>query len=284
MYSLLYLYYTAPASLFDFEQPKTHHHHDKKMTLPDVRGLLVSWINKIADKKKFFFMQTDRTALSRLEKAVDVPNFLIHNYTSMDSKLKELIIDLAVLPEHVGSTHLRLMLTNAQEYGCRTEVVEFVITAYWELLLQMDHDLTNSDEDDDNSGTDGSENNYAQQISNTLLYHVNRGYHQEAAVVSVYSLEGECPNAVPMVVPGVNIETDTGDTPVTQVIVHHPSAVAPLRAELSAFLMQHAGNDLDGGALIRHMNALGSQGLDRTLNTLAYQKPRFAVFFTEQPF
>ena len=260
----------------------------KKLTLPDVRNLLAAWIDKIANKRKYFFMQTDRTALSRLEAAVGVPNFLTQNYTSMDHKLKQLIVDLSVLPEHVGSTHLRLMLTNANEYGCRTETVEYVMTAFWEMLLQIDTGLNKEDSDydyDSNSNSETSSNSFAQQLSNTLLYHVNRGYHQESAVVSVYALEGECPNAVPMVVPGANAETDAGDTPVTQVIVHHPSAVAPLRAELAEFLIKYSHDlNLDGASLIRHMNALGSQGLDRTLETLAHQKPRFAVFFTEHPF
>ena len=62
----------------------------------------------------------------------------------MDSKLKELIIDLAVLPEHVGSTHLRLMLTNAQEYGCRTEVVEFV-TLYITIWYFVNHSIPLTD-------------------------------------------------------------------------------------------------------------------------------------------
>ena len=253
------------------------------LTLPDVRSLLVEWINHIGVKKKYFFMQTDRTALSRLEEAVGVPHFLIHNYTSMDNTLKQLIINLAVLPEHVGSTHLRLMLTKAAEYGCNTKTVEYVVTAFWEILLQMNLDSVGNDDDDDSNGAPGSE--FLEQISNMLLYHVNQGYHQESAVVSVYAMEGECPNSVAMVVPSATAETDARDTPVTQIIVHHPSAVAPLRAALSEFISGHEGMEgVQGSAILRHMNALGAQGLERTLEVLAFEKPRFAVFFTEKPF
>ena len=67
-------------------------------------------------------------------------------------------------------------------------------------------------------------------MAHSLLYHVNRGYHEESAVVNVYSLDGECPDYVPLVVPAATEETDNGATPVTQAIVNHPSAVAALRA------------------------------------------------------
>ena len=120
-----------------------------------------------------------------------MPHFLSRNYTQMDPKAKQLAVDLSVLPEHVGSTHLRLMLTEGKEYGCRPEIAEFIITAYWEMLLQVENDGANG------GGEEGPGNEFLQQISNSLLYHVNRGYHEEAAVVAIYSLEGECENAVP---------------------------------------------------------------------------------------
>jgi hypothetical protein len=250
-----------------------------------LKQLISGWINHIATKKQYFFMQTDRTSLSRLEEAVGVRNFLVHNYTNMDNTLKQLIINLAVLPEHMGSTHLRLMLTKSEEYGCRTKLIEYVITAFWELLLQMDIDLTTVDSSD---GSMQTGNEFSEQLSNTLLYHVNKGYHQESAVVSVYSLEGECPNSVPMVVPSVTAETDTRDTPVTQIIVHHPSAVAAYRAEIAEFVdelsIDGSQTVVKGSEIFHHMNSLGAQGLERTLEVLAFEKPRFAVFFTENPF
>ena len=96
--------------------PPSSRYYHKALTLPDVRGLLSGWINKIAEKHQYFFMQTDRTSLARLEAAIVMPHFLARNYTSMDRKTKQLVVDLSVLPEHVGSTHLRLMLTEGKEY------------------------------------------------------------------------------------------------------------------------------------------------------------------------
>ena len=93
------------------------------------------------------------------------------------------------------------------------------------------------------------------------------------------------PESVPLLVPGVTPDSDTGDTPVTQIVVHHPSAVSGMREELAEFLMSHADErgELAGGLLIRHINALGALGLERTLQVVAPGKPRFAVFFTKNP-
>ena len=166
-------------------------------------------------------------------------------------------------------------LITISRYGCRPEIAEFIITAYWEMLLQLEND---------GASVEGDGNEQLQQLSNALLYHVNRGYHEESAIVAIYSMEGECENSVPMVVPAASAETDSGTTPVTQVVVHHPSAVAASRAMMAGYFMKRAGHEIEGGVLLRHMNALGAQGLERTLNVLAYGKPRFAIFFTVHPF
>jgi hypothetical protein len=242
----------------------------ERLSLIDVRSLFRAWLHETAEKRKFFYMQTDHVSLSRLAKTIGLdPNFLALNVTDgLDKKTRQLAIDLATLPEHVGSSHMRLLLSDNSQYGCRREIPEYVITAFWELLLA----------DPDDPENDPS-------ISNALLYHVNRGYHTEEAVVSVYSMEGECPDSVPLLVPGVTPDTDTGDTPVTQIVINHPSAVSGMREALAAFLMTRADEkgELTGGLLIRHINALGSLGLERTLQVVAPGKPRFAVFFTKNP-
>ena len=240
------------------------------LTLVDVRSLFRAWLHKTAEKRKYFYMQTDHVSLSRLAKTIGMePDFLSSNSTAdLDTKTRQLIIDLATLPEHVGSSHLRLMLSDNAQYECRKEIPEYVITAFWELLLR-------DSEDPDDSPS----------LSNSLLYHVNRGYHIESAVVNVYSMEHECPDYIPLLVQGVTPETDSGDTLVTQVFMNHPSAVSALREELAAFLMLNANekDEVHGGQLIRHMNALGSIGLERTLQVIAPGKARFAVFLTKDP-
>lgn len=242
----------------------------ERLSLVDVRSLFRAWLHETAEKRKFFYMQTDHVSLSRLAKTIGLdPNFLAMNVTDgLDRKTRQLAIDLATLPEHVGSSHMRLLLSDNSQYGCRREIPEYVITAFWELLLA-------DPEDPDNDPA----------ISNALLYHVNRGYHTEEAVVSVYSMEGECPDSVPLLVPGVTPETDTGDTTLTQIVVNHPSAVSGMREALAAFLLSRADEkgELTGALLIRHINALGSLGLERTLQVVAPGKPRFAVFFTKDP-
>ena len=55
----------------------------KLLTLPDVRSLLIGWLHMTTEKRKHFYMQTDRGALDRLEQSVGLPDFLTHNRTSL---------------------------------------------------------------------------------------------------------------------------------------------------------------------------------------------------------
>ena len=292
------------------------------LNLPDVRSLLKGWLTTLASTSeghRKFYMQTDRQALQRLEKFVNASDGeLLRDASDFNQRVRQsrelqrLVTAAAALPEHVGSTHLRLMLQGggegplgeAQNGGCRPELAEYAITAYWEIMLRG---ASHPGEFDDALSTQTD----ADAMAGMLTYHVVEGYHQEAAAVSVYAMEGECTDVVPLVVPGVRSDADTGDSKVLQVAVTHPSAVQAYRSELSEFMEMSVradeeeeeeeeeeadgGDDADEdgnvgdislrpGEVLAQMNLIGGRQLERVLTALLPGKPRFAAFFTENPF
>ena len=155
------------------------------------------------------------------------------------------------------------MLSFPAEYGCRSELTEYAITVFFELLLQTKNPL-----------------------SNKLTYHVAQGYHEEAALVSMYALENECPDHVPLVVAGVREDADAGTTPVTSAFTLYPSAVYVLRQEIARFLEANVRSTLRGSEkdLLVSINEVAERVQERTLMRIAPNLPRFAVFFTKSPF
>jgi hypothetical protein len=321
----------------------TRHHHDRHsahyyrdrqlrrmkqqrltpgLNLPDVRSLLKGWLSTLASTSeghRKFYMQTDHEALQRLEKFVNASDGeLLRDASDFNQRVREsrelqqLVTAAAALPEHVGSLHLRLMLQGggegplgkAQNGGCRPELAEYAITAYWEIMLKG---ASHPGEYDDALSTQTD----ADAMAGMLTYHVVEGYHQEAAAVSVYAMEGECTDVVPLVVPGVRSDADAGDSKVLQVAVTHPSAVQAYRSELAEFMemsvredgeeeeeeededSRGGDEDEDGnvgdislrpGEVLAQMNLIGGRQLERVLTALTPGKPRYAAFFTENPF
>ena len=243
---------------------KTRHKGTRLLTLSDVRNLFHSFLKTYGEERRKFFMQTDAQSMAAFEKAVGVPGFLTpEKITKLDKEDVQIIIKMAAIPEHVGSSHLRSLLSYPAEYGCRSDLTEYAITVFFELLLATDNAL-----------------------SNKLTYHVAQGYHEESAVVSVYTLEDECPDHVPLVVPGVRDDADGGDTPVTSVFMLYPSAVYAFRQELANLLQSQVRSKLRGKEedLLVAINEVAEHVQERTLMRMAPNLPRFATFFTKSPF
>ena len=243
---------------------KTRHKGTRLLSLSNVRGLFQGFLKAYGEKRRKFFMQTDAQAMAAFEKAVGVPNFLSPDkLKNLDAEDIKIIIKMAAVPEHVGSQHLHNLLSYPAEYGCRSDLTEYAITVFFELLLKPNNAL-----------------------SNKLTYHVVQGYHEESAVVSMYTLENECPDHVPLVVAGVRDDADSGTTPVTSAFMLYPSAVYVLRQELARFFEANVRSTVRGKTnnLLMAINEVGERLQERTLMRIAPNLPRFAIFFTKAPF
>lgn len=240
---------------------KTRHDGTRLLSLPDVKSLFQGWLQVSGERRGKFFMQTDSMAFSRFETAVGITGFLRPEKVKLlDKEDKKNILNMAAIPGHVGSAHLRNMLLKPDEYSCRSALTEYAITAFFELLLSSPEN----------------------PLANKLVYHIAKGYHEESAVVNVYSLKGECNDHVPLIVPGVRADADTGASPVTSAFVLHPSAVHSFRGELATYFSSRMKTQLRGGqeSLLKAMTEIATGGLKVTLKTIAKGLPRFSAFFS----
>ena len=174
---------------------------------------------------------------------------------SMPPDAKARVLSMVAEPEHIGCEHLRAMVMHPMEYSCRGALVQYAITAFYDLML-----------------------NGPPAIQKRLLFHVSEGYHEERGIINVYAINGFCPTYTPLVVPSVDEENNP-----SQYFVNHPSAVAIYRQELADFLTDRVGRQLEGRPLLPVMNEVGQGHMDRTMENLVKGKPSFAAFFTATP-
>jgi rhodanese-related sulfurtransferase len=165
-------------------------------------------------------------------------------------KLRAIMLEHLLVPEHIGCGHLRLMLQNSDEYGIRSELVLGMIEEYYKQL-------------------------WAGAIETQFV--VLGGGHLEGAVVSVRIEREIWPfTCIPLVSPACNG---------TQMFVSHPEVTAYLRRNIAAFMTTRPETgvgraDLD--ALLEKMTVLGQKQLEATLARLAPGLPVFEARFESE--
>jgi len=243
-------------SLCAFEKVRRSPPGSTGLTHLDVKALLLDLLASMpaegAGTRKKFYMHTDEAAMTRLGKAAGVSN---PADASMPPDAKARVLSMVAEPEHIGCEHLRAMVMHPMEYSCRGALVQYAITAFYDLML-----------------------NGPPAIQKRLLFHVSEGYHEERGIINVYAINGFCPTYTPLVVPSVDEENNP-----SQYFVNHPSAVAIYRQELADFLTDRVGRQLEGRPLLPVMNEVGQGHMDRTMENLVKGKPSFAAFFTATP-
>jgi hypothetical protein len=150
-------------------------------------------------------------------------------------------------PAHMGCGHLRLMLTNPEQYEVRSALVLDFLKAFFSTRWAG-----------------------APEMENVVL----PGGHEEGAVLNV-RIEGELRaySWVPLLSPAY-----AG----TQMFVNHPQVSAFLRRELAEFLAeQHDlwGQPLDGAGLLEVLEGIAGRQLGATLGHLAKGLPVYDLTF-----
>jgi rhodanese-related sulfurtransferase len=192
-------------------------------------------------------MRTDHrldAALATVYEALEWRRFM----SSPPEDVREIVLEHAIIPDHIGCGHLRLALQNPDRYGIRPALIQSFLREF--MRLQW-------------SGHD--ENETA----------VLPGGHAEGAVVNIVVADGiEAFSAIPLVSP-----TASG----SQMFVNHPQVAGFLRAQLGRFLTrQYDVCNLSIGRereLIASIESLGETQLGHTLANLAAGLPVFEIRF-----
>jgi hypothetical protein len=177
-------------------------------------------------------------ALGRIEELVRRP----------PAEMREWLLDLLVMPDHVGCGHLNLMLVHSSEYGLRLELVKNVLRAFFRGLWRGDE---------------------------RLIFDLLAGVHREEAVVVLYAEPDPSDQRrlpVPLHCPSYD-ELD--------VFLHHPQVSAFLQEE-QAFFAERRGiiepGDLRG--FIAAQQHMAAQQLRLTLGRLAPDLPVYQATIT----
>jgi hypothetical protein len=162
--------------------------------------------------------------------------------------VRELLLEYAVQPPHVGCGHLRLMMQEHADYLARPALVRDMLRAFFRLRWRGATDVE---------------------------FVPLPGGHEEGAVVNVRVHEElRSYTSVPLVAP---------KAPGTQMFVNHPQVVDALRVELAHFVCEQ--NDLfpvargQCEALLEEMRALGATQMGATLGRLAKGLPIYDLTF-----
>lgn len=185
-------------------------------------------------------------ALSRVFEPLEWRRFM----SAPPAAVRDVVLEHAIVPAHIGCGHLRLALLSSDRYGIRPALIESVLREF--LRLQW-------------AGHD--ENETA----------VLPGGHAEGAVVNVVIERGlEVFSRIPLVSPMANG---------SQMFVNHPQVSAFLRAQMGRFLARQS--DVCGlgkggeEELLRVLAELGETQLGHTLAKLAPGLPIYEIRFDD---
>jgi rhodanese-related sulfurtransferase len=169
-------------------------------------------------------------------------------FLSPPEALRDVLLEHAVNPAHMGCGHMRLSLQNAADYGTRPELVEQTMAGIYRQRWEGQIDVE---------------------------YSVLPGGHAEGGVLSIFMEEGVTAfGRIPLISPS------SGDR---QFFVAHPQVAGFLRAQQVAFLQQQ--NDVapltpgEAEQLSLEVHALGDRQTSRTLGALAKGLPLYQLRF-----
>jgi len=163
-------------------------------------------------KQDTFYMATDDSAIRHIEKQLNIIGLNIQS--PKQSNIEDLL-SIIDQPENIGDLHIKLLLSETQNYSLNKTLVQYFLKAYYRTLW---------DTSSDNS------------LSHKLNLDILAGDHNEVAFIEIKT-DIEClrNNRAPMMV------THDGKNKV-QVFINHIDAVSLQRAELSKFFTLNVGH------------------------------------------
>jgi rhodanese-related sulfurtransferase len=230
---------------------------------PLTRAVVTKLLRRRLDTFGQFYMHTDIAAGNRFIASLRADSRLTQSIGSTYEALewrkwlseppleaRTHLLEHFTNPSHMGCGHLRLMLTNPDQYEVRSALVEDFLKAFYSTRWAG-----------------------APEMENVVL----PGGHQEGAVVNV-RIEGELHaySWVPLMSPAY-----AG----TQMFVNHPQVSAFLRRELAAFMAEQQdlwGEPLDGAKLLEELEGLAAKQMGATLGHLAKGLPVYDLTFLRE--
>ena len=192
-------------------------------------------------------MRSDRrleSALSRISESMQWRRF----FASPPVHVREIVLEHALVPAHIGCGHLRLMATKPDVYGARPELVFGLLAAFFRARWQgsIDADFT-----------------------------VLPGGHEEGAVLDVrLDEELRAFTQVPLISPLAQG---------TQTFVSHPEVASYLRHDIAHFLARQVDalrvEGKHAEPVAKRMDELAGMQTSATLGALAAGLPIFRVTF-----
>lgn len=229
--------------------------------------------------RRYFYMCSDREAQDTWNQAAGLSAANHTRLNPLDAKGRRAYLRVAAEPDHVGSSHLRLLIESGQEYGIRAETVKSAIQSFH-----------------------GIYTNWFDPLRQNLLYVVLDGERdQEQALLKVTS-PALCGLRTPLVVPKIHTVTRTAGSQIfgseaaeekkeaamaadaeqdaredvatgTSVLVYHYVAAAHLRMMMARFFGEKYG--LDPIQIAAKMNLMA----ENLIKKAAEEKKKFVVTF-----
>ena len=195
-----------------------------------------------------FVMCTDDQAVSHLQRELSIEGLDIENpQPRYEDQIRAGLIE----PDNVGDIHLRMMLRYPDMYAIRPEVVQYFITAFYNVLWE------------------GS--NYSSMLTLAQL----AGAHNETAFVEVRTSDScNLEQASPV------IRARNGGPSTLSVYVNHLDAASIRRAQLAQFFAERVArfrDNITSDTLLNRMNHHGLFYLDVTGSYVARSLPFYTA-------
>ena len=195
-----------------------------------------------------FVMCTDDQAVSHMERELSIEGLNIEN---PQPRYQDQIRSVMTEPDNVGDLHLRMMLRYPDMYAIRPEVVQYFLTAFYNILWE---------------GSDTSSYLHLMQLA---------GDHNETAFVEVRSSDScNLEQASPV------MQARSGGPSTLSIFINHLDAASIRRAQMAQFFAERVArfrDNISAETLLNRMNHHGLFFLDVTGSYVARSLPFYTA-------
>lgn len=196
----------------------------KKITQENVDVFLSEYLKQM--QHNIFYMCTDDTAISHIEKEMQIEGLNIFNPRN---QIVDELSNLVIKPENIGDLHIKMMLKYPEQFSIRKEIVEMFIISFYKILWNKNNDL-----------------------SSKLELDILSGEHNESAFVEVRSEHACQQQELAPLIPTKNKSIS--------VFTNHLDAVSIRRAKLAQFFSDRVNHHQDPVDAVKMHNRLNHHG------------------------
>lgn len=233
---------------------------DRPLSYSAIKEFLIVYLSSMTHP--YFTMCTDDSALNHLELESGV-QINIEILRKPPEANKEELLRYLISPENVGCTHLKKILKNPEYYSIRKELIQSLITAFYEILW-----------DKNNSST--AESSANRNLQKKLKLDGLVGTRQETAFIEVRMNEACGKAGIAPLIAGRSQDRKLS------VFVNHIEAVGIRRKQLAKFFAEKVNRHqepIEWETLYNRMNKHGLAFLEVTGSYVAKNLPFFTLNF-----